>query len=219
MKVATIYFCRNVQTWRIILNIYVGQTTRELGIRVAYHRYTKKSLLGKDIHKYGWENFRVYVIEECNSQEELWERERYWIKTLKSQVHFGYNISSGVSLNRKVRVKEKIDKRNYDEKNIEVFTISHVMNIISSKWKLTIILCLAENGGVRYNKLRRRVTGITHFMLAKSLKELEGDGLVNRKILKSDPPQIIEYSLTPLALELLPALNELYTWGNKHLNS
>ena len=46
----------------INLKIYVGQTTRELGIRIAYHRYTKKSLLGKDIQKYGWENFRVYVI-------------------------------------------------------------------------------------------------------------------------------------------------------------
>ena len=151
------------------------------------------------------------------SQEELWARERYWIKTLNSKVPFGYNISSGESLNRKVRVKEEFDKRTYDEKNIEVCVLSHVMNIISSKWKLRIILFLTENGTTRFNELKRRVTGITQFMLTKSLKELESDGLINRKVLKQDPPQIVEYSLTPLALELLPALNELYTWGSKHL--
>ena len=96
--------------------------------------------------------------------------------------------------------------------------ILHAMNILGSKWKLPIIWYLHEKENTRYNELRRRVTGITHFMLSKSLKELEGDGLVNRKVFKSDPPQIVEYSLTPLALELLPALNELYSWGNKHLN-
>ena len=96
--------------------------------------------------------------------------------------------------------------------------ILHAMNILGSKWKLPIIWYLHEKENTRFNELKRRVTGITQFMLTKSLKELESDGLINRKVLKQDPPQIVEYSLTPLALELLPALNELYSWGSKHLN-
>ena len=64
----------------------------------------------------------------------------------------------------------------------------------------------------------RRGEYVNHFMLTKSLRELENDGLVNRRIFKSDPPQIVEYSLTSFGMELLPALNELYRWGSKHLS-
>jgi len=96
--------------------------------------------------------------------------------------------------------------------------ILHAMNILGSKWKLPIIWYLHEKENTRFNELKRRVKGITQFMLTKSLRELESDGLINRRVLKTDPPQIVEYSLTPLAMELLPALNELYSWGNKHLN-
>lgn len=97
--------------------------------------------------------------------------------------------------------------------------ILHAMNILGSKWKLPILWYLHEKENTRFNELKRRVTGITQFMLTKSLKELEFDGLINRKVLKTAPPQIVEYSLTPLAMELLPALNELYIWGNKHLGN
>ena len=97
--------------------------------------------------------------------------------------------------------------------------ILHAMNVLGSKWKLPILWYLHEKENTRYNELRRRVTGITHFMLAKSLKELETDGLVNRRVCKSEPPQIVEYSLTQAGLELLPALNELYRWGENHLKT
>ncbi len=85
------------------------------------------------------------------------------------------------------------------------------------KMEVANLWYLHEKENTRYNELKRRVTGITQFMLTKSLKELEADGLINRKVLKHDPPLIVEYSLTLLALELLPALNELYSWGSKHL--
>ena len=97
--------------------------------------------------------------------------------------------------------------------------ILHAMNVLGSKWKLPILWYLHEKENTRYNELRRRVTGITHFMLAKSLKELETDGLVHRRVCKSEPPQIVEYSLTQAGLELLPALNELYRWGENHLKT
>ena len=50
-------------------------------------------------------------------------------------------------------------------------------------------------------------------MLTKSLRELERDGLIERKILKSSPPKEILYSLTDLGKSLMPAMNEIYSWS------
>lgn len=91
------------------------------------------------------------------------------------------------------------------------------MSVIGSKWKLPLIWYLHEKDATRYNELKRRIPGITNIMLTKSLRELEADGLVERRELVSAPPKIVEYSLTPLGQELIPALNELYAWGRKVL--
>ena len=54
-------------------------------------------------------------------------------------------------------------------------------------------------------------------MLTKSLRETEADGLIYRRELISEPPKVVEYSLTDFGRELIPALNELYIWGQKML--
>lgn len=97
--------------------------------------------------------------------------------------------------------------------------ILHVIKIIDSKWKLPIVWYLHEKKSTRYNELKRRIPKITNIMLTKSLRELERDGLVGRKILKSSPPKKIEYFLTDLGFELIPAMNEIYLWGLNHMNS
>ena len=91
------------------------------------------------------------------------------------------------------------------------------MNVIGSKWKLPLIWYLHEKENTRYNELKRRIPGITNIMLTKSLREMESDGLVVRRVIDPNPPKIVEYSLTPLGKELIPALNELYNWGKKFL--
>ena len=53
-------------------------------------------------------------------------------------------------------------------------------------------------------------------MLSQQLKELEKDALVNRKIYAEMPPRV-EYSLTKKGKSLLPVLEELYNWGEKHI--
>ena len=93
------------------------------------------------------------------------------------------------------------------------------LGVVGQKWKLPILWYLHEKENTRFNELKRRIPGITNIMLTKSLRELEASGLVKRCIRKSDPPQIIEYSLAPLGLELIPALNELYNWGLKILQN
>ena len=93
------------------------------------------------------------------------------------------------------------------------------MDVIGSKWKLPLIWYLHEKENTRYNELKRRIPGITNFMLTKSLREMEMDGLILRRELISEPPKTVEYLLTEFGKELIPALNELYIWGEKILSS
>ena len=93
------------------------------------------------------------------------------------------------------------------------------MDVIGSKWKLPIVWYLHEKDATRYNELKRRIPNITNIMLTKSLREMEADGLIRRRELVSEPPKVVEYSLTDFGRELIPALNELYIWGQKILRN
>ena len=79
-----------------------------------------------------------------------------------------------------------------------------------------IIHALNLIGGKCYNELKRSVVGITNIMLTQCLRELEAAGLVRRNDFGEVPPRV-EYSLTGRGRELLPALRELYKWGEKQL--
>ncbi|MDO5296776.1 MAG: helix-turn-helix domain-containing protein [bacterium] len=94
--------------------------------------------------------------------------------------------------------------------------ILHALDVVGQKWKLPILWYLHEKENTRYNELKRRIPGITNMMLTKSLRELEADGLVKRKQYDTIPPKV-EYALTSQGLALLPALNELYKWGQAHM--
>lgn len=90
--------------------------------------------------------------------------------------------------------------------------IVYALSVIGQKWKIPILWHLAEEGTLRYNELKRGVSGITNIMLTKSLQELEGHGLVHRKQYDSVPPKV-EYSLTEHGKTLIPLLREFDTWG------
>ncbi|MFV0423409.1 winged helix-turn-helix transcriptional regulator [Oleidesulfovibrio sp.] len=94
--------------------------------------------------------------------------------------------------------------------------ILYALDLIGGKWKLPIIWHLADRQVVRYNELKRSVTGITNMMLTKSLKELEQSGLVLRVQHQEVPPRV-EYSLTERGRKLLPAMNKLYEWGKEQV--
>lgn len=96
--------------------------------------------------------------------------------------------------------------------------ILHALDVVGQKWKLPIPWYLHEAEATRYNELKRRVPGITNMMLTKSLRELEEAGLVARHSYDTVPPKV-EYSLTQTGRDLLPALNELYKWGEAHMHS
>ncbi|MBR6712359.1 MAG: GIY-YIG nuclease family protein [Selenomonadaceae bacterium] len=74
---------------------YVGKTTRSVEERFGEHARCKKFLVDKAICKYGRENFLVEVIEECETIEQLNEREIFWIAELNCKVPNGYNLTDG----------------------------------------------------------------------------------------------------------------------------
>lgn len=83
---------------------------------------------------------------------------------------------------------------------------------------MPIIWALSKNGTMLYNELKRNIDEITNMMLTQSLKELELDGIINRKQFMEIPPRV-EYSLTDNGEALIPALKALANWGKKMKNS
>ena len=94
--------------------------------------------------------------------------------------------------------------------------ILYAMERIGSKWKMPIIWQLTLEDGLHYNELKRRVNGITNTMLTRCLRELEKEYLIRRISLGTVPPSVT-YHLTAMGKELLPALEGLFQWGNKHM--
>lgn len=81
--------------------IYIGQVYNK-SIESRFNRHcdgaaaNSKSYLGRAIHKYGKENFKYELLEECFSVKELNEREKYWIAYYNStNGHIGYNLTPG----------------------------------------------------------------------------------------------------------------------------
>ena len=65
-------------------------------------------------------------------------------------------------------------------------------------------------------ELRRRVPGITQKVLTETLRGMEGDGLVERRVLKVTAPQHVEYSLTALGTTLREPLAAICDWAAEH---
>ena len=86
------------------------------------------------------------------------------------------------------------------------------IQLIGSKWKLLILRNLLVRSW-RFNELKRSLEGISHKVLSSSLREMERDGIISRKVYDTRPP-MVEYSLTELGQTLRPVLSAMETWGN-----
>ena len=89
-----------------------------------------------------------------------------------------------------------------------------VLELVADKWSLTLVQTLAR-GTRRYNRLQREIGSISQKMLTQTLRGLECNGIVERKVYASVPPKV-EYSLTPLGESLFEALKPLCEWSEEH---
>ena len=88
------------------------------------------------------------------------------------------------------------------------------LELIGDKWTVLLLHALTD-GTLRYGQLKRVVEGITHKMLAQTLRQLEYDGLVERIVYAVIPPKV-EYRLSPLGQTLVPILGQLCGWAEQH---
>lgn len=98
-------------------------------------------------------------------------------------------------------------------KKVSTCNVEKTLSIIGGKWKLIILWHLAKKT-MRFSELEKTIGGITQKMLSQSLREMEKDGLVTRKVYALVPPKV-EYTLTPKSISLGKIIKELDSWGSK----
>jgi len=104
------------------------------------------------------------------------------------------------------------------EKKLDRLTcaVEITIKVIGGRWKVLILRELFT-GIKRFGQLQRALTGITQKMLTQQLRELEADGIINRKVYAQVPPKV-EYSLTAKGESLKPILDAMHQWGLEHLS-
>jgi DNA-binding HxlR family transcriptional regulator len=86
---------------------------------------------------------------------------------------------------------------------------------LGAKWRVLLIYALLA-GPQRHAELRRRLPGITQKVLTETLRGMEADGLVVRRVLKGTAPQHVEYALTALGKTLQDPLAAICSWAAEH---
>ena len=117
------------------------------------------------------------------------------------------NLQVCIIENQLVMVRKKINK-DFDTADCG---IRNLLDRVGDKWSLMIIDMLSE-GTLRYSELDHKIESISQKMLTVTLKSLETDGLINRKVYPQIPPKV-EYSLTELGATLLPSITMLKNWA------
>ncbi|WP_405377995.1 winged helix-turn-helix transcriptional regulator [Nonlabens sp. Asnod3-A02] len=87
------------------------------------------------------------------------------------------------------------------------------MGLIGTKWKPLVLFHLLE-GGLRSGVLQKHIPGISNKMFTQTVRELEKDGLISRKVYPVVPPKV-EYQLSDRGQSLEPILRALDQWGLK----
>jgi DNA-binding HxlR family transcriptional regulator len=90
-------------------------------------------------------------------------------------------------------------------------TISELLSRIGDKWSVLVVSTLG-GGGKRFNELRREIPAVSQRMLTLTLRNLERDGLVSRKVTPSIPPRV-DYALTELGRSLQGPICALERWA------
>lgn len=90
-----------------------------------------------------------------------------------------------------------------------------VLDRIADKWTILIVGAL-KNNKKRFGELRREVGGVSQKMLTQTLKGLERDGIVTRRVYATVPPRV-EYSLTDLGRTLIGMLESIRDWSERNI--
>ncbi|MRT05091.1 transcriptional regulator [Ewingella americana] len=91
-----------------------------------------------------------------------------------------------------------------------------ILSHVTSRWGVLVLIALSD-GTQRFSELRRKINGVSEKMLAQTLQTLETDGFVDRISYPVVPPHV-EYSLSPLGVEVQTQLTGLTDWVETNLH-
>jgi len=94
--------------------------------------------------------------------------------------------------------------------------VQATINVLSGKWKVPIMWHLSF-GNLRFAELRRIVGSVSEKVLTEQLRQLEGDGVIERFVSDSVPPAVT-YSLNDEGRKLVPLMESLCEWGSEHFD-
>ena len=100
------------------------------------------------------------------------------------------------------------------EKILPACPVGTTLMLISDRWKVLIIRDLLD-GTKRFGELKKSIGSISQKVLTSNLREMEADGLVNRKVYAEVPPRV-EYTLTDTGYSLKPILDAMVEWGMEY---
>lgn len=95
--------------------------------------------------------------------------------------------------------------------------VRNVLDRFGDKWSILVILILGEADKMRFLELHRTIGDISQKMLTVTLRTLETDGLVSRKVFPEIPPRV-EYALTGRGESLLPHIRNLANWAEENVD-
>jgi len=93
--------------------------------------------------------------------------------------------------------------------------VKELIGRVADRWTMETIETLAEQGEMRFTRLSKEVKGISQKMMTKTVRQMERDGLLTRKIHPVIPPRV-EYKLTDLGLSLSYAFCSVWEWAVKY---
>lgn len=94
--------------------------------------------------------------------------------------------------------------------------VRDILAKLGDKWSVLVLVTLYANGVLRFGDIQRTIGDISQRMLTVTLKSLEADGLVNRKMYAEIPPRV-EYNLTKRGQSLFPHIQALVGWAEENM--
>ncbi len=99
------------------------------------------------------------------------------------------------------------------KKELPACPVETTLMLIGDKWKVLILRDLLP-GTKRFGELKKSIGNVSQKVLTAQLRDMESNGLVNRKVYPEVPPRV-EYSLTELGRSLKPILDAMRDWGEE----
>lgn len=95
--------------------------------------------------------------------------------------------------------------------------VTCLLQMLQGKWKAQVLYVMTLQPTIRFGQLKKEMPGVTNTMLTSTLRDLQADGLIDRRQFNEIPPHV-EYSLTEKGRQLYPVFYAMLTWGLRYID-